>query len=433
MTWDFQTDPDFQQKLDWAATFVREEVEPLQYVLDSAYDVANPLFQRLVRPLQAEVRRQKLWACHLEPELGGEGYGQVKLALLNEILGRARFAPVVFGAQAPDSGNAEILARFGTPEQKERFLKPLLANEIVSAFSMTEPQGGSDPTQFRTRAVLEGDDWVINGEKWFISSGPFAAFHIVMAVTDPEAKPVNRLSMLLVPADTPGIETLRVASIAGHRTPSHSYFRYTNVRVPRASMLGEPGQGFAVAQTRLGGGRVHHAMRTLGEAQKAFDMVCERVISRQAQGGRLADKQMVQEKIADSWIEIEQFRLLLMRTAWRIDQYNDYLKVRRNIAAIKVQMPKLLHDIVSRALHLHGAYGISDEMPFLGMIANSYVMGLADGPTELHKVTVARQTLRDYTPSPDLFPDYSLPGMQKAADEKFRDVLEGLALEAAHG
>ncbi len=431
MAWDFQTDSDFQKKLDWADAFVRDEVEPLQSVLDSAYDVKNPLFQRLVRPLQAEVRRQKLWACHLEPELGGEGYGQVKLALLNEILGRARFAPVVFGAQAPDSGNAEILARFGTSEQKEQFLKPLLANEIVSSFSMTEPQGGSDPTQFRTTAVADGDDWVINGEKWFISSGPFAAFHIVMAVTDPDAKPINRLSMLLVPADTPGIETVRVTSIAGHRTPSHSYFRYNNVRVPAAYMLGEPGQGFAVAQTRLGGGRVHHAMRTLGEAQKAFDMVCQRVISRQAQSGPLADKQMVQEKIADSWIEIEQFRLLLMRTAWRIDHYNDYMKVRRDIAAIKVQMPKLLHDVAARALHLHGAYGISDELPFLSMIGNSFVMGLADGPTEIHKVTVARQTLRNYEPSPDLFPAYSLLGAQAAAEEKFRDVLAEHSLEMA--
>ena len=192
MSWDFETEPEFQKELDWIDKFVREEVEPLQYVLTChPYDVRNPLRNKLVRPLQAEVKKRKLWACHLGPELGGPGYGQVKLGLMNEILGGVTYAPIVFGCQAPDSGNAEILAHYGTHEQKKRYLQPLLDNEIVSAFSMTEPQGGADPKVFKTKAELEGDNWVINGEKWFSSNAHLASFLIVMAVTDPDAPPVQ--------------------------------------------------------------------------------------------------------------------------------------------------------------------------------------------------------------------------------------------------
>jgi acyl-CoA dehydrogenase len=192
MSWDFETEPEFQKELDWIDKFVREEVEPLDYVLESPYDVRDPNRNKLVRPLQAEVRKHKLWACHLEPELGGQGYGQVKLALMNEILGRSRFAPTVFGCQAPDSGNGEILAKYGTPEQKKRYLEPLLANEIVSCFSMTEPQGGADPKVFTTHAELHGDNWVINGEKWFSSNAHYSSFLIAMVVTEPEAPPYKR-------------------------------------------------------------------------------------------------------------------------------------------------------------------------------------------------------------------------------------------------
>src|SRR5690349_23272795 len=203
MSWDFETEPEFQKELDWIEKFVREEVEPLEFVLDChPYDVRNPKRNALVRPLQAEVKKRKLWACHLGPELGGQGYGQVKLALMNEILGRSRFAPIVFGCQAPDSGNAEILAHYGTEEQKRRFLQPLLDNEIVSCFSMTEPQGGADPKVFTTRATREDDGWVLDGEKWFSSNARWADFLIVLAVTDPDAAPHRRMSMFIVPSDT---------------------------------------------------------------------------------------------------------------------------------------------------------------------------------------------------------------------------------------
>lgn len=423
MAWDFETDPEFQTALDWMDDFVRREVEPLDHVLGSPWDVANPKFVKLVRPLQAEVKEKGLWACHLGPDLGGPGYGQVKLALMNEILGRTGFGPVVFGCQAPDTGNSEILAHFGTPAQKKRWLEPLLANEIVSCFSMTEPQGGADPGVFVCRAEPDGDDWVINGEKWFSSNARWASFLIVMCVTDPEKPTVGRMSMFIVPTDTPGVEIIRNVGFATEKEGSHAYIRYTDVRIPKENMLGGRGEAFKVAQVRLGGGRIHHAMRTLGRVRMIFDMMCERALSRETKGERLADKQMTQEKIADAWIMMEQFRLFVLRTAWRIDHHQDYMKVRHDIAAVKAQMPKVLHDIASAALYLHGSIGISDEMPFADQVLQSFHMGLADGPSEVHKITVARQLLRGYSPTNELFPSYHLPRQKAAAEEKYAALL----------
>lgn len=426
MAWDFETDADVQAELDWIDRFVREEVEPLEHVLGSPWNIHDPLFKALVPPLQAQVRERKLWACHLGPELGGAGYGQVRLALINEILGRALFAPIVFGCQAPDSGNGEILAHFGTAEQKRRYLQPLLDGKIVSCFAMTEPQGGADPSVFTTQARREGDHWVLDGEKWFASNARYAAFLIVMAVTDAALGAHGGMSMFIVPSDTPGLIIERNVGIAGDPEATHAYLKFDGVRIPADSLLGEPGQAFVVAQVRLGGGRVHHAMRVIGQARKAFDASCERALSRTTQGSRLADKQMVQEKIADSWIELEQFRLLVMRTAWRIDKFQDYLQVRKDIAAVKAAMPKVLHDIAARALQIHGSIGVSDEMPFAGLIIRSFQMGLADGPTEVHKVTLARQVLRDYRAEPQLFPAYHRPTAALAARDKYHDALERL-------
>ena len=426
MAWGFDTDLEFQSVLDWVEEFVEKKVAPLDLVLGESYAVTDPDFIKLVRPLQQEVKDRGLWACHLGPELGGLGYGQLKLALMNEILGTSRFAPITFGCQAPDSGNAEILAHYGTDAHKEKYLQPLLDGEIVSCFSMTEPHAGADPTMFKCRATEDGDDYVINGDKWFSSNAKFASFLIVMCVTDPDAAPHRRISQFIVPADTPGINILRNVGV-GSEPPghgSHAYIHYDNVRVPKENMLGGRGDGFAVAQTRLGGGRIHHAMRTLGQIRKAFDMMCERVLSRSTKGEVLANKQMVQEKIADSWIEMEQFRLLVLRTAWRIDQYNDYLRVRKDIAAIKAAMPKVYQDIVSRALQIHGSLGVSNELPFTDMIIGAYGLGLADGPTEVHKVTVARQVLRDYEPTDDLFPRYTLPRRQAEALALYGDMIE---------
>ncbi len=424
MAWDFETDADFQTELDWIDAFVRNEVEPLDFVLGNPYDIQNPNNRKIVPKLQAEVRQRGLWACHLGPELGGPGYGQLKLALMNEILGRSRFAPIVFGCQAPDSGNAEILAHFGTPKHKETYLKPLLNNEIVSCYSMTEPHGGADPKVFTTRAELDGDEWVINGEKWFSSNARYASFLITMVVTDPDAPPYERMSMFIVPKDTSGLNIVRNVGLISEAEGMHAYIRYDNVRIPRDNLLGERGQGFVVAQTRLGGGRIHHAMRTVGQVKKAFDQMCERALSRTTQGDVLANKQMVQEKIADSWLEIEQFRLLVLRTAWRIDKYKDYRIVRKDIAAIKVLLPKVFYDVASRALQLHGSLGASEEMPFSNQVLEALQLGIVDGPTEVHKITVARQVLRNYTPTSGLFPTGHLPALREQAMRKYGELLE---------
>lgn len=426
MSWDFETDSAFQAELDWIDDFVREEVEPADRIVRDPYDVADPVRNALLRPLQQVVKERGLWACHLSPRLGGRGYGQLKLALMNEVLGRSACAPIVFGCQAPDSGNAEILAHFGTDELKRRYLDPLLAGDIVSCFSMTEPQGGTDPTQFRTTAVFDGDAWVVNGEKWFSSNARYAAFLIVMVVTDPHAAPHQRLSALVVPADTEGVEIVRNVGAPGEPIGegTHAYIRYTDARVPADHLLGGRGQGFLVAQTRLGGGRVHHAMRTLARIRWAFDTMCERALSRTTtRGERLADQQLVQQMIADSWTEIEQFRLLVLQTAWKIDRYEDYQRVRADISAVKAAMPKVYHDVAARALQVHGSLGVSNELPFGDMVLDSFRMGLADGATEIHKVTLARQLLRRYQPTDDLFPAYHLPRAEAEARRRLERVL----------
>jgi acyl-CoA dehydrogenase len=429
--WDFETDPEYQKKLDWVEAFLVDEVEPLDLVALDPYDKKNADTLAVLRPLQQKVKDQGLWAAHLRPDLGGQGYGQVKLALLNEIIGRSRWAPSVFGSQAPDSGNAEILALFGTDEQKARYLQPLLDGEITSCYSMTEPHGGSDPGLFVTHARRDGDSWVINGEKWFSTNARHATFFIVMAVTNPDARTRDKMSLFIVPAETPGIEIVRDVGVGGESSShaTHGYVRYTDVRVPDDHVLGGEGQAFAIAQTRLGGGRVHHAMRTIALAKRAFDMMCERAVSRQTRLGRLGDFQMTQEKIADSWLQIEQFRLLVLRTAWLIDKHHDYQKVRRDIAAVKVAMPTVLHDVVQRAMHLHGALGVSNEMPFVKMMVAAESLGIADGATELHKMTVARRTLREYEPVSTLFPSQHLPTRRAEAQARMAERLEHAAAE----
>jgi acyl-CoA dehydrogenase len=428
--WDFSTDQEFQEQLDWMARFVRDEVEPLDLLFPGGgapYDTANQASRAILRPLQDQVREHGLWACHLGPELGGPGYGQVRLALINEILGRSYWAPTVFGTAAPDTGNAEILAMFGTDEQKKRYLQPLLDGEIVSSFSMTEPQAGADPKEFICRAWRDGEEWVIDGEKWFTSNARYAAFFIVMAVTDPEAEPHRRMSMFVVPAETPGINILRnVATMEDSEELDegiHGYISYDHVRVPLDAMLGEPGQGFAVAQARLGGGRVHHAMRTVGKCTRAFDMMCERALSRRTQGERLADKQAVQAFIADSWIELQQFRLLVLNTAWVIDT-QPHGAARTQIAMCKVAMAKVYHDIVQRALHVHGSLGTTHETPLAHMWMSVPSLALADGPTEVHRTTIAKQILRRYQPAAGLFPTEHVPPRREAARQKYAAVLQ---------
>jgi acyl-CoA dehydrogenase len=427
MAWDFSTDPEFQEKLDWIDEFMREEIEPLDLAFSShvVYDRTHPVHRDVIPKLQDEVKKRDLWACHLGPDLGGKGYGQLKLALMNELLGRSQFAPMVFGCQAPDSGNAEILAHYGTEEQKAKYLQPLLDGKIVSCYSMTEPQAGSDPQQFECAVTRDGDEYVIDGYKWFSSNFRYAAFAIVMAISDFDVPVYQGASMLLVPTDTPGIEIIRNVGLAGEKPGegSHAYVHYNKVRVPAENLLGGEGQAFAIAQTRLGGGRIHHAMRTVGVCQRAFDMMCERALSRTTQGEVLAKKQMVQEKIADAYIQLQQFRLLVLHAAWVLDQ-GDRKRGRTEIAMVKVLTPQVLIDIAYKALHIHGSLGTSNEMPLMGLWTMAPVMGIADGPTEVHKVTVARQVLKDYKPSEGLFPSMHLPPRVDAARKRFADLIE---------
>ncbi|MDT7548563.1 MAG: acyl-CoA dehydrogenase, partial [Actinomycetota bacterium] len=319
---------------------------------------------------------------------------------------------------------------FGTPEQKERYLAPLLDGRIVSAFSMTEPQAGADPKEFVCRAVQDGDEWVIDGEKWFTSNARYAEFLIVMAVTDPDASPARRMSMFVVPADTPGIEILRNVATMEERDDLdegiHGYIRYTGVRVPGDALLGGPGDGFRVAQARLGGGRVHHAMRTVGRCQRALDMMCERALSRRTQGTLLADKQAVQTFIAQSAIELEQFRLLVLKTAWIIDN-EPHGSARMHIAMCKVAMARVYHDIVQRALHIHGSLGTTHETPLAAMWMAVPSLALADGPTEVHLTTIAKSLLKQHSPAPGLFPTEHVPPKLDAARRRYADLL------AAHG
>jgi len=428
MAWDFATEPDFQEKLDWMDEFVREEVEPLDLAFPgngAPFDTKNEKTNALIKPLQEIVRKQQLWACHMGTELGGHGYGQLKLALMNEILGRSSWAPRVFGCQAPDTGNAEIIAHYGTEAQKKKYLEPLLKSEIVSSYSMTEPQAGSDPKEFKCAAFKSGDEWVIQGEKWFSSNAVLAEFLIVMAITDFDVPVHQGASMFLVPTDTPGVEFIRHVGLPGEPMGEghHGYIHYNDVRVPDENLLGGPGQAFTIAQTRLGGGRVHHAMRTVGQVKRAFDMMCERALSRYTQGSVLAEKQSVQNMIADSYIELEQFRLLVLKTAWVIDQGDKDL-ARTYIAMVKVQTPKVMQDIVGRSLHLHGSLGCSNEMPLASMWMQAPIMGIVDGPTEVHRVTIARQVLKNYQPSEGLWPSMHLPPRIEAAREKFAAQLE---------
>ena len=418
--WSFSTDPDFQAKLDWMLDFVKTSVEPLDYRFPghgAPYNVATVESRAVILPLQDEVRRQGLWACHLGPHLGGPGYGQVKLGLMNEILGRSYWAPTVFGTAAPDTGNAEILAMFGNDAQKAQYLQPLMDGTIVSCFSMTEPQAGADPKEFVCKAYKDGNEWVIEGEKWFSSNARYAEFLIVMAVTNPENPPHARMSMFIVPRRTEGVEFVRNVKVMGDDHAGdggiHGYMRYDKVRVPADAMLGGPGEGFKVAQARLGGGRVHHAMRTVGKCRRALDMMLERAVSRRAQGRLLADHQFVQGMIADSAIELEQFRLLVMQTAWVIDEVEAHRRphadARTLIGMCKVQMAKVYHDIIQRAIQLHGSLGVTLELPLADWWGGAMSLALADGPTEVHKVQVAKALLKQAKPAPGLFPSEHIP------------------------
>ena len=434
MAWDFETEPEFEEQLSWMRGFVREQIYPLE-TLELSYDQVR----QVIKPLQDEVKARGLWASHLPEELGGGGFGQVKLGLMHEILGETPYGPVVFGNNAPDSGNAELLAigmeMGGNPEHRERWLNPLLAGEMRSGFSMTEPHtAGSDPTLLQTRAVLDGEEWVIDGRKWYTTNGSVADFFIVMAVTNPDVHPYQGSSMIVVPVDTPGVTVLRDVgsmddpTVVYGKFGNHAEILYDQVRVPKGNLVGVEGAGFQLAQARLGPGRIHHCMRWLGQSRRAFEMMCERAVSRYTHKSVLAEKQTVQNWIADSMAEMHAARLMTLQAAWKMDQVGASA-ARVEIAMIKYYGAQVLYNVIDRSLQVHGSLGYSSDMPLEAMYRAARAARIYDGPDEVHRQTVARSALKGYEAHE--IPTEHIPTRTEAAKRQFADALEMLAAAEA--
>jgi alkylation response protein AidB-like acyl-CoA dehydrogenase len=373
-------------------SFMEAHVYPAEEALAREDEASGAV----VDELRARAKAEGLWAPHLPPDAGGTGLGFLSYAYLNEEIGRILWAQLVFNCQAPDAGNGEILHMFGTDEQKERFLRPLVEGTTRSFFSMTEPDvSGSDPTQLRMRAIREGDEWVLNGRKWFSSGAEGAGFGIVMAITDPDGEPHRRASQILVPADTPGLTVVPVP-VMGHRGrgwTTHCEVTYSDVRVPLSNTLGEPGDGFRIAQKRLGPGRIHHVMRWLGQMQRAFELMCRRALEREAFGGPLAEKQTVQNWIADSAAEIQACRLMTLDAAHKIDAGNE---ARVEISLIKFYAARVMQDVIDRAVQVHGALGLTDRSPLAFMYTQARGGRIYDGPDEVHRMVVSRRILKEF-------------------------------------
>ncbi|MBK6288688.1 MAG: acyl-CoA dehydrogenase family protein [Gammaproteobacteria bacterium] len=427
MSWDFSTEPEFAAELAW----IREYIDSRILALEIAGEGLNQRqLDALWQPFKDEVRARGLWAPHLPPEHGGSGMGQVRLALMHEVLGRSTLAPEIFGCQAPDSGNAELLAAGANEAQRKRWLEPLLAGRVRSSFALTEPHNsGSDPTGITTRCEREADEWVLNGHKWFASNASVSDFMIVMAVTDPAAPAHRRAAMLVVPCRHPGVRLLRDAGSMHHptggapgelleRIGGHTEVVFENCRVPLDHMIGAPGDGFVLAQKRLGGGRIHHAMRCIGQAGRAFEMMCERAVSRSTRGKPLGKQQMIQDMIAESCAELEMNRLLVLHAAWTMDQAGDHSELaRQQIAMVKFVVPRTLLGIIDRAIQVHGALGYTTDMPLEEMYRLARALRIADGADEVHKQTVARAVLTHVTAVSE--PSEYLPTRRRRAAELY--------------
>jgi acyl-CoA dehydrogenase len=384
--------------LDRIKEFVRTHVYPLEP------DFLRRPFRELIPALNAgrdEVKRMGLWAPHLPKEHGGLGLALSEFALVSEELGRTPIGHYLFNCQAPDIGNMEILLTHGTPEQKQTYFEPLARGDVRSCFSMTEPEHpGSNPTWMSTTAVKDGDDYVINGHKWFTSSAEGASFAIVMAITNPEApNHYKRASQIIVPIPTPGFHLIRNISVMGDEGSdyaSHAEVRYENCRVPQSNLLGEEGEGFTIAQERLGPGRIHHCMRWVGICERAFDLMCSYASRRELSPGvLLGSRQNVQEWIAESRAEINAARLLVLQTARAIDRQGA-AAVRKDISLIKFFVAGILQKVLDRAIQVHGALGLTDATLLSYWYRHERAARIYDGPDEVHKTVVARSELKKY-------------------------------------
>jgi acyl-CoA dehydrogenase len=400
---DFTPDPVTEQLAGQLREFLDQHVYPAEPVLADQLAAAPDSWDPppVIGQLQAEARARGLWNLFLPPESGGR-LTNLQYAPLAELTGRSpSLAPAALNCAAPDTGNMELLARFGTGAQRERWLKPLLAAEIRSAFCMTEPDAASsDATNIATRIEPDGDQWVINGRKWW-SSGAMSSrcqLLIVMGKTDPGADRHRQQSMVLVPRDTPGVAVRRSLAVIGYDDRAHgghAEIDFTEVRVPAENLLGGAGEGFAIAQARLGPGRIHHCMRQIGAAERALELMCARAVDRSTFGRPLAEHGMVQDWIAQSRVRIEQLRLLVLRTAWQIDTYGNRA-AHRDVQAIKIAVPAGVEWILDKAIQTHGGGGLSQDWPLAGLWSHARSLRLADGPDEVHKVSLARHELRPY-------------------------------------
>ena len=385
--------------------FIRAEIEPVEAeyhrTLRESQDpwVVLPI----VNQLKAKARAEGLWNLFLpEEEYGGAGLSNVEYAPLAELMGRSSLAPVVFNCNAPDTGNAEVLVKYGSDEQRKQWLEPLLRGEIRSAFCMTEPEvASSDATNMAATAVVDGDDIVLNGRKWW-STGvghPECAFAIFMGLTDPDAHRYRRHSMVLVPMDAPGVKVERMLSVFGHQDEpfGHGEVSFTDVRLPLSSVIAGPGRGFEIAQGRLGPGRIHHCMRSIGLAERALELACERASSRVAFGKPLVNLGGNRERIARARIAINQARLLVLHTAWLLDT-KGLAGARSEVSQIKVAVPNMALEVIDMAIQLHGAAGLSEDFPLAGAYSGARSLRLADGPDEVHLGLVARYELAGYLP-----------------------------------
>ena len=395
---DFDVSEEMQTLLQMVRSFMDAEVIPLE---GEMLHGEQPTLDTAVAAAQDKVRQMGVWAANHPVELGGLGLSMVEHGLLSEALGRSPLGHLIFGVQAPDAGNVEILHRHATDAQRERYLRPLVEGKIRSCFSMTEPElPGSNPVMMGTTAVRDGSDFVINGQKWFTSSADGADFAIVMAVTDPEAPPYQRASMILVPTDTPGFNLVRNISVMGHvgsGHASHAEIIYQSCRVPHSNLLGSEGDGFRIAQERLGPGRIHHCMRWLGIASRAFDMMCERANHRMItpDGERLADQQVIQHWAAELDAEIRGARLQTLHAAWMIDRHGAKA-ARDEISAIKFSVANTMLHAVDTAIQVHGALGVTDDTILSYWYRHERAARIYDGADEVHKTTLGRRILGRY-------------------------------------
>jgi acyl-CoA dehydrogenase len=398
---DFDLSPRVSDLRDRVRAFMEEHVLPVELealrALDDEVRPGTP-YPQIIVDIRAKAREAGLWNLFMPDERYGPGLTNWEYGLLCEEMGRSPMAaPMAFNCSAPDTGNMEILAEHGTEEQRAQWLDPLLEGDIRSCFSMTEPEvAGSDPTTLRTRAELVDGEWVLNGHKWFTSGAVGASVAIVMCVTDPDAHQYARASMILVPIDNPGFNLIRPVPVMGHDGgPGHCEIRYEDCRVPETSLLGPRQAGFVIAQDRLGPGRIHHCMRAIGTCERAIEMMCRRANTREAFGGKLADKQFIQDFIAKSRMEVEQARLLTLMAAWKMDTQGKR-EARREISMIKVVAANVVMDVLDRAIQVHGSLGMSDDTPLAGMWRFSRMLKVADGPDEVHKMVIARRELNHW-------------------------------------